>query len=125
MARFAYVIRGRGAGVGEQAPLAGDGRGKPGETRNWPGDPSQKDLPWKAMSFVTGGERNTVLYIDHPQNPKPAMHSERDYGRFGSYFVATLKPDEPLTVRYRLVVKPGEMTQEEAAELARSFTGGA
>jgi hypothetical protein len=101
----------------------GDGRGEPGETRNWPDDQSQKDLPWKAMSFVTGGERSTVLYLDHPENPKPAMHSERDYGRFGSYFVATLTPDKPLTVRYRLVVRPGEMTPEEAEALAKDFTG--
>ena len=49
-----------------------DGIGKPGETRNW--DPETRqgpvNMPWNAMSFVLGGKRYTVAYLDHPANPK-------------------------------------------------------
>lgn len=72
-----------------------DGIGKPGDYRNW--DPRQPrspistesvDRPWNALCFLLKGKRYTILYLDHSQNPKPARYSERDYGRFGSYFVA-------------------------------------
>ena len=42
--------------------LRPDGKGRPGETRNW--DPKTKqgpvNLPWDAMSFVVGGKRYTA-----------------------------------------------------------------
>jgi hypothetical protein len=96
-------------------------KGGPGATLNWPGDASQKDLPWKAMSFVVAGERYTTLYLDHPDNPKPSMYSERNYGRFGSYFVARVTPGFPLTVRYRLVVVEGELDHGRAEEHRKAF----
>jgi len=37
-----------------------------------------------------------------PRNPKEARFSERDYGRFGSYFEYDLDEGKPLTVNYRL-----------------------
>jgi len=100
---------------------AKDGVGKPGETRNWPGDKEQKDLPYNAMSFVVGGKRYTAVYIDKPSNPKPAMYSERDYGRFGSYFVAEATKEKPLVVNYRIWLQEGEMTPEEVKALADNF----
>ncbi len=103
--------------------LRPDGKGKPGETRNW--DPRTRkgpvNLPWDAMSFVLGGKRYTVLLIDHPSNPKESRHSERDYGRFGSYFEYTLTKDHPLSVRYRVWLQEGEMTQEQAEAMSREF----
>jgi hypothetical protein len=73
------------------------------------------------MSFVLGGRRNTVVYLDNPQNPKPSRYSERDYGRFGSYFVTTVLPDEPLEVRYRLWVQEGEMAVDRCQALSDEF----
>ncbi|MEX2139981.1 MAG: DUF6807 family protein [Pirellulales bacterium] len=91
-----------------------DGQGKPGETRNWPGHKRHVDLPWNAMSFVVGGQRFTALYLDQPTNPKQARFSERDYGRFGSYFEYTVTKDKPLEVSYRVWVQRGELSGEEA-----------
>lgn len=113
---------------GETYYLRPDGKGEPGKFRNW--DPKQPDsaesklsinVPWKALSMVVAGKRYTVLYMDHPANPKPARHSERDYGRFGSYFVTEATPEKPLTVRYRLWIQDGEMTVEQAAAKAAEF----
>ncbi|MCB1092682.1 MAG: PmoA family protein, partial [Verrucomicrobiae bacterium] len=69
----------------------GTGKDAPGKTINWDAkndSDATKNLAWKAMSFVAGGDRYTVVYLDRPTNPKPARFSERDYGRFGSYFVS-------------------------------------
>jgi hypothetical protein len=98
-----------------------DGTGKPGETRNWPQDSSEANLPWKGLSFVRAGQRYTVAYLDLPTNPKESRFSERDYARFGSYFEYELDEDRPLEVRYRLRVKLGEMTPEEIAAHHRDF----
>jgi hypothetical protein len=100
-----------------------DGVGKPGETRNW--DPKTRkgpvNLPWNAMSFVLKSKRYTVAYLDHPKNPKEARFSEREYGRFGSYFEYTLEKNKPLTVRYRFWLQDGLMKPEEVAALSTNF----
>jgi hypothetical protein len=100
-----------------------DGVGKPGETRNW--DPATRkgpvNLPWNAMSFVLKGKRYTVAYLDHPNNPKEARHSEREYGRFGSYFEYALTAEKPLRVNYRLWLQEGLMKPEEVGVLSKSF----
>jgi hypothetical protein len=100
-----------------------DGTGKPGETRNW--DPKTRqgpvNLPWNAMSFVLRSKRYTVAYLDHPKNPKEARFSEREYGRFGSYFQYTLEKDRPLRVSYRLWLQEGLMKPDEIAVLSAGF----
>jgi hypothetical protein len=101
-----------------------DGRGKPGETRNWEPkgkDPKTVNLPWDACSFVVGGKRYTVLRINHPDNPKETRGSERDYGRFGDYFEYDLTPKTPLKLKYRVWSQEGEMTVEQCAALAEAF----
>lgn len=100
-----------------------DGTGKPGETRNW--DPATRqgpvNMPWNAMSFVLGGFRYTVAYLDRPTNPKEARFSEREYGRMGSYFEYNIEQDKPLTVNYRLWLQEGLVKPEEVAALSRNF----
>src|SRR6185503_12662053 len=100
-----------------------DGVGKPAETRNW--DPQTRkgpvNMPWNAMSFVLGEKRYTVAYLDRPENPKEARFSEREYGRFGSYFEYTIEKDKPLTVNYRLWIQEGLMQPEEVAALSNNF----
>src|SRR5881394_1509340 len=86
-----------------------DGVGKPGDTRNW--DPETRqgpvNLPWNAMSFVLANKRYTVAYLDHPKNPKEARFSERNFGRFGSYFEYDLDEGKQLDVQYRLWLQEG------------------
>jgi hypothetical protein len=100
-----------------------DGTGKPGETQNW--DPKTRqgpiNLPWDAMSFVLQGKRYTLAYLDHPKNPKESRHSEREYGRIGSYFEYTLMKDKPLVVNYRFWLQDGLMKPEEIAVLSTNF----
>lgn len=107
-----------------------DGKGKLGETRNWnnqkqddPINPECTNRPWNAMSFVVGGKRYTALYMDHASNPKPARYSERDYGRFGSYFVTDVTEEKPLDVQYRVWVQDGEMTVKDCEKLTAEFVG--
>lgn len=98
-----------------------DGVGKPGETRNWPGQKDHVNLPWNAMSFVLGDDRYTVAMLDRPDNPKEARFSERDYGRFGSYFARTLESGQSLLVRYRLWLQLGALTPEDVASRSADF----
>ena len=113
--------------IGQTYYLRTDGKGELGETRNWEEGGNEAmnaeciNRPWDALSLVIGGERYTVLYIDHPDNPKLARYSERDYGRFGSYFVTDVKPDQPLDVRYRIWVQEGEMTVDQCNAKADQF----
>ena len=73
------------------------------------------------MCFTVHDRRYTVSYLDHPDNPKPARYSERDYGRFGSYFATDINTEEPLTVNYRLVIHQGEFEAEEVAKQSEAF----
>jgi len=98
-----------------------DGPGKFGQTRNWPGQKTHVNLPWDACCFVLGDQRYTVAYLDRPDNPKEARFSERDYGRFGSYFVKDLAKGDTLQVRYRIWLQEGEMKGDEIARLSADF----
>jgi hypothetical protein len=106
---------------GETYFLRPDGKGGLGETRNWPGHGDHVNLPWNAMSFVLGGRRYTVAYLDKPTNPKEARFSERDYGRFGSYFEWELDGAKSLDVNYRIWLQEGEMTVEQVAARSGDF----
>lgn len=106
---------------GQTTYIRPDGTDKPGATRNWPDQKTHVNLPWDAMSFVLGGKRYTAAYLDRPGNPKEARYSERDYGRFGSYFVAEATPEKPLAVRYRIWLQKGQMQGKDVAALDAAF----
>src|SRR5262249_42491652 len=92
-----------------------DGVGKPGEEKQG------GDYPWKGMSFMVGDQRYTAAYLDRPTNPKPCQHSERNYGRFGSYFVYEVTPEKPLEIAYHIWLQKGEMKAEEIAARDADF----
>lgn len=92
-----------------------DGVGLPGETRNWDAqssDPQTIDVPWRAMCFTVDGQEYCVLRMSSPDNPRPTRGSERDYGRFGDYFEFAATPENPLQLRYRLVIMKGPTRPE-------------
>jgi hypothetical protein len=103
--------------------LRPDGKGELGKERNW--NPKTKEgpvnLPWNAMCFVLDGQRYTAAYLDKSTNPKEARYSERDYGRFGSYFVYELTKEKPLLIDYRIWLQKGEMKASQVAALAADF----
>ncbi|NND96453.1 MAG: hypothetical protein HKN47_03885 [Pirellulaceae bacterium] len=78
--------------------------------------PPHVNLNWFAETFKLNGNRYTVEYFDNPNLPKPALFSERPYGRFGTYFATTLTQSNPLELKYRLVVTQGESPSVDAIQ---------
>lgn len=101
--------------------LRPDGKAAPGKFRNWPNDKQHADLAWNALSIVLDDQRHTICYLDRPQNPKEARFSERNYGRFGSYFEYEIDGDKTLDLNYRLWIQPGEMTVETVDAKSKDF----
>lgn len=66
------------------------------------------NLGWLAMTCLLDGTRYTIEYFEDPSLPKPSRYSERPYGRFGAFFQATITPNKPLAMRYRVRVTTGE-----------------
>jgi hypothetical protein len=104
--------------------LRPDGKGQPGEFRNWDAkrrDPRCVNLPWYAVSFMIGPKRYTAVYLDRPGNPREARYGERDYARFGCYFEYELDQGKDLWIGYRVWLQEGEMTVAQAAALSDDF----
>lgn len=98
-----------------------DGKGEPGKFRNWPDDADHVNLPWNALCFVVDGQRYTCCYLDRPENPKESRFSERDYGRFGSYFEYELDDGRDLQLNYRIWIQEGQMTVPSVAAQSQNF----
>ncbi len=98
-----------------------DGKDSMGNTKNWPQNKDMKNLNWKAQSVVIGNVRYFTLYLDHKNNPKPSFYSERDYGRFGSYFKSSVTPDRPLDVKYRLIFGTKELSPQDCSSYSSKF----
>lgn len=72
------------------------------------------DYPWLACSFVLEGKTYSVVYLNHPENPKDAKFSAyRDYGRFGAFFKASLAKDETLSLQVRFLMLESELPSAE------------
>ena len=55
-----------------------------------------RDYPWFGETFTLGDKQYSVVYLNHPSNPKDAKISAyRDYGRFGAYFRDTIPAGDP------------------------------
>lgn len=80
------------------------------------------DLGWLAMQYEIDGKPYTVGYLEDPGVPKPSRYSERPYGRFGAFFQTKLKPDAPLTMRYRVIVTTEtDSTQQQWQQRYETF----
>ena len=65
------------------------------------------------FSFFSQGQQARVT--------RQARFSERTYGRFGSYFVATATKEKPVVVSYRIWLQEGQMKPDEVAALDKCF----
>ena len=78
------------------------------------------DLPWAAMSYGLNGKRYSVQHMNHPANPSGSIYSAyRDYGRFGAFFIKTIKAGKTLTLHYRVRVMEGDLP--DRADLASQY----
>lgn len=84
-----------------------------------------KDLPWVALTYQLGDQSYSVQQLRHPDNPDDSVYSAyRDYGRFGNYFVTTIKDGETLKLRYRFRITLGGAPSREAlAAQYRAYVG--
>ncbi len=68
------------------------------------------DYPWVGESYTLDGKRYSVIYLNHPSNPKNAPFSAyRDYGRFGAWFRPTIPDKGSVTLKVRILVSEGEL----------------
>lgn len=78
-----------------------------------------QDYPWLACSYVLGEKTYSVVYLNHPENPKSTKYSAyRDYARFGAFFKTTLEKDQERTLKVRFIVlesalPPAEWIQKQ------------
>ena len=93
-----------------------DGKDEMGKTKNWPQNKDMTNLDWKAQSVVIQGQRYFTVYLDHPKTLSQ-VYSERDYGRFGSYFKSSVTADSTLSVKYRLIFGTKPLSAENAKNI--------
>lgn len=75
---------------------------------------------WMAGVLPMPGGNVTVVHVDHASNPRPNRYSARPYGRFGSTFTARVHPEQPLQLRYTLLLATGTVDPAALAESARA-----
>lgn len=79
------------------------------------------ELKWARLTFPVGVRWYSATLLNAPGNPVEQL-SWRDYGRFGFFFTRSLKNDEALSLRYRLLTKheeklQGKPTREQSVEI--------
>ena len=89
---------------------------------DWP------DAPWYGYTLnFDDGKAAGVAVINHPDNPPTLWHNHRDVRMLNPCIVAPaevrLKADEPLVLRYRVVVHDGPTPVEQLNRLAANWRG--
>ncbi len=78
-----------------------------------------RDYPWFGETFSLKDQRYSVVYLNHPANPKDAPTSAyRDYGRFGVFFRTSIKDGATAEFKARFLVFAGELPTPEAIQKA-------
>ncbi len=84
------------------------------------------DYPWIGETFTLRGKRYSVVYLNHPANPKGGRISAyRDYGRFGVFWKVSLAAGASQEFRARFIIAEGEMLSAEAIQNAWNEYAGA
>ncbi|MFO8013961.1 MAG: PmoA family protein [Phycisphaerae bacterium] len=78
---------------------------------------NERDLPWAAETYELRGKTYSVQHMNHPSNPKETRYSAyRDYGRFGAFFEKEIPAGESLTVRYRILIRKGDLPPRDTLQ---------
>ena len=59
---------------------------------------------WVVCQFNLGEKRYAVAHFNDPKNAQPVQYSTRAYGRFGAFSKTQIASDQPLNLRYRVIV---------------------
>ena len=78
------------------------------------------NLNWKAQSVVVGGIVITLSILTILKT-QASFYSERDYGRFGSYFKSAVTPENPLSVKYRLILEISHYHPKNVSNIQKIF----
>lgn len=77
------------------------------------------DYPWIGENYFLGPKQYSVVYLNHPSNPKGSITSAfRDYGRFGETWSLTIPKGQTQEFRARFLVATGEMLTPEVIQKA-------
>jgi hypothetical protein len=77
------------------------------------------DYPWFGETFSLNGKKFSVVYLNHPDNPKDApISAYRDYGRFGAFFRAEIPAGKELTIQARLLFFEGDLPEPAVIQKA-------
>ena len=80
-----------------------------------------KGVWWVCCSAIVDGKRWWVLHMTDPSLPTGAPdYSVRKYARFGAFFQPDLTPDQPLDLKFRVIVDKGRWTKPNALSSTRS-----
>lgn len=79
------------------------------------------DPRWVCMTFELNKTRYGALYMSHPATKPAATFSVRYYGRFGEFFPCRATPDQPLRMRYGLLVFEGRHTPEMLESIYQGY----
>jgi Methane oxygenase PmoA len=84
-----------------------------------------RDYPWVGETYSLNGKTYSVVYLNHPENPKDTpISAYRNYGRFGMFFKSEIKKDATLDLKVRVIVIEGEMPSAQwIQEQSNAFTG--
>ena len=104
-----------------QRPAAFDQKAEAIQVGDKGNPPPHINLGWFALNYELDGTHYTIEYFDNPGLPKPALFSERPYGRFGTFFKTTLTEEKPLEMRYRVIVSAGKPSVEEIQARCDAF----
>lgn len=76
-----------------------------------------RDYPWVGITYSLNGNKHSVIHMNHPANPTNTIYSAyRDYGRFGAFFKKEIPKGESLSLKYRFLIKDGEIENKEWIE---------
>lgn len=78
---------------------------------------------WALCSAQVRGQRVWMMHMTPPDHPAGApVYSIRPYGRFGAFTEPNLSQGKPLTLTYRIIMSPEELTKADCDKLYQQYS---